>query len=45
MDAKKKEAYRLGIMVLIGLAILTVLEYFAALWTDGSASVMFVIAV
>ncbi|MCA9941143.1 MAG: cytochrome C oxidase subunit IV family protein [Anaerolineales bacterium] len=40
----KKVAYRQGIYVLIALAALTILEFVVSSATDGSASLLFIIA-
>jgi caa(3)-type oxidase subunit IV len=45
METKLKAAYRQGIMVFLALAALTIGEYFVALWTDGSAALLFIIAI
>ena len=44
MEDKKKAAYRQGVLVFIGLAILTVGEFFVSAATDGSAVLLFIIA-
>jgi heme/copper-type cytochrome/quinol oxidase subunit 4 len=41
---KKVAAYRLGIYVLVGLAILTAVEFGVALLFEGSAALLFVLA-
>jgi hypothetical protein len=41
---KKAAAYRLGIYVLVGLAILTAVEFGVALLFEGSAALLFVLA-
>jgi cytochrome c oxidase subunit 4 len=44
VEDKKAAAYRKGVIVFIGLAILTVGEYFVSAATDGSATFLFIIA-
>lgn len=44
MQQKKAAAYRQGIYVLIGLAILTILEFIVSGATNGSAPLLFIIA-
>ena len=41
---ERRTPYRQGILVLIGLAVLTALEFVAALVTDGSAVFLFILA-
>jgi hypothetical protein len=41
---KKAAAYRQGVLVFIGLAVLTGLEFWVSLATDGSATFLFIIA-
>lgn len=43
MEAKKRAAFRRGVNTLIALAVLTVIEYFAASW--NSVAIMFIIAI
>ncbi len=43
MEAKKRAAFRRGVNTLIGLAVLTGLEFYAANW--NSATIMFVIGI
>lgn len=45
MEDKKAAAYRQGVLVFIGLAILTVAEFFVSSATDGSAVLLMIIAV
>ena len=45
MNDKKAAAYRQGVWVFIGLAVLTILEFFVSAWTDGSAPLLFIIAI
>lgn len=45
MEDKKTAAYRQGLLVFIGLAILTVAEFFVSAATDGSAVLLIIIAV
>jgi heme/copper-type cytochrome/quinol oxidase subunit 4 len=42
--AARKVAYRLGIYVLIGLAVLTAVEYAVAVVLDGSVGLLFILA-
>jgi hypothetical protein len=42
---KKAAAYRQGIIVFIGLAVLTVAEFLVSAATDGSAVLLLIIAV
>lgn len=44
MEAKKKAAYRQGLMVLIALAVLTALEYYISFLPNGATTLLFVIA-
>ncbi len=44
MEAKKKAAYRQGVMVLIALAVLTAIEYYVAFMPSGATTILFVIA-
>lgn len=44
MDDKKTAAYRQGVMVFVGLAVLTIAEFFVSAATDGSAVLLFIIA-
>jgi len=44
MEAKKKAAFRLGIYVLIGLALLTGIEYYIAWVSPTALTILFVIA-
>ena len=44
MEDKKAAAYRQGIMVFVGLAILTIAEFFVSAATDGSATFLLIIA-
>ena len=44
MNEKKKAAYRLGVMVLIGLAVLTIIEFYVALLPSGAITALFIIA-
>jgi cytochrome c oxidase subunit 4 len=44
VEDKKAAAYRQGLMVFIGLAILTIGEFFVSQATDGSATFLFIIA-
>lgn len=41
--AARKAAYRLGLYVLVGLAVLTAIEFGVALLFDGSAALLFVL--
>ena len=41
--AARKTAYRQGVMVLIGLAVLTVLEFVIAVILQGSVSLLFIV--
>ncbi len=40
----KKQEYRTGLIVLIVLLVLEVVDYFAAVWTGGSFTILFVLA-
>ena len=44
MDAKKKAAYRLGAIVLVGLAVLTIIEYYVAILMTSAIPALFAIA-
>ncbi|GAB4442407.1 MAG: hypothetical protein Fur0044_38820 [Anaerolineae bacterium] len=44
MNVKKKAAFRLGMMVLIGLAVLTGLEYYVSFLPTSATPALFVIA-
>jgi hypothetical protein len=44
MEAKKKAAYRQGVMVLIALAVLTGIEYYVSFMPNGGTTLLFVIA-
>jgi cytochrome c oxidase subunit 4 len=44
MSEKKAAAYRLGIITVVALAILTALEYFVSVGLNGSAVWLFIIA-
>lgn len=45
MNDKKAAAYRQGVYVFIVLAILTIAEFFVSAATDGSAVLLFIIAI
>jgi cytochrome c oxidase subunit 4 len=45
VEERKSAAYRQGLYVFLGLAVLTVAEYFVSIWTDGSAVLLLIIAV
>lgn len=44
MEEKKKAAYRLGVIVLIGLAVLTVIEYYVSFLPTTATAALFVLA-
>jgi cytochrome c oxidase subunit 4 len=44
VDDKKTAAYRQGVMVFVGLAVLTIAEFFVSAATDGSAVLLLIIA-
>jgi cytochrome c oxidase subunit IV len=43
MDSKRRAAYRLGFYVLVGLAILTAVEFGIAFLFEGSAALLFIL--
>ncbi|HHB90926.1 MAG TPA: hypothetical protein ENK60_06420 [Anaerolineae bacterium] len=43
-EAAKKFLYRRGLIVLIALIVLEVFDYFMAQWTNGSATILMVLA-
>ena len=45
MQAKKKELYRRGVIVLIALAVLTVIEYYVAFLPTSATPALFIIAI
>ncbi|RMF00031.1 MAG: hypothetical protein D6768_13745 [Chloroflexi bacterium] len=45
MEEKKKAAYRVGVIVLVVLFVLTIGEYFVAQIPGGVISVLFIIAI
>jgi caa(3)-type oxidase subunit IV len=45
VEEKKTAAYRQGVLVFIGLAILTIAEFFVSAAFDGSAVLLIIIAV
>ena len=45
MEDKKAAVYRQGVLVFITLAILTGLEFWVSSVTDGSAALLFIIAI
>lgn len=45
MEQKKKTVFRLGVMVLIGLAVLTVIEYYVSFIPTSAILLLFVIAI
>jgi heme/copper-type cytochrome/quinol oxidase subunit 4 len=45
MDEKKKATFRLGVMVLIGLAVLTAIEYGVAFLPATATPTLFVVAI
>ncbi len=44
MEAKKKTAFRQGVMVLIGLAVLTIIEYYVSFLPTSAIPALFIIA-
>jgi hypothetical protein len=44
MDSNRKAAYRRGFYVLVGLAVLTAVEFGVALLFEGSAALLFILA-
>ncbi len=44
MEDKKAAAYRQGVLVFIGLVVLTIAEFFVSAATDGDAIALFLIA-
>lgn len=44
MESKRAAAYRQGIYVFLGLAVLTIAEFFVSAATDGSAVLLLIIA-
>jgi hypothetical protein len=44
VEEKKKAAYRLGVIVLIGLAVLTVIEYYVSFLPTTATPALFVLA-
>jgi len=45
VDDKKTAAYRQGVWVFIGLAILTIVEFYVSSIFNGSAPLLFIIAI
>ena len=45
MDEKRKAAYKQGTMIFIYLVILTIAEFFLSSWSDGSAALLFIVAI
>jgi heme/copper-type cytochrome/quinol oxidase subunit 4 len=44
MEADKAAGYRMGIIVLVALAVLTGIEYYVAFLPNGATTILFVIA-
>ncbi len=44
-NERRKSAYMTNTYVFLALAFLTILEFFIALWTDGSAALLFIAAI
>ncbi|MDX1613764.1 MAG: cytochrome C oxidase subunit IV family protein [Candidatus Promineifilaceae bacterium] len=44
VESKKQAAYRQGVYVFLGLVLLTALEFGVAVWFDGAAVPLFIIA-
>ena len=44
MDTGRRAAYRRGVYVLVGLAVLTAVEFGVAILLEGSAALLFILA-